>query len=121
MAIKKLTISFDVDMEVFMKMLQHGNSSMNIQVLGDKPKVAKEPKLLAGPPTEPLRKVALDFFREHKERQVPIRELRHRCIEKGFRPNSAYQIVSLLIENKHLKKLGDGMYQITAAGVNYNG
>ena len=118
MPMKKIHVEFELDPEIFMKMLQHGSSSMKIAVFGDdRPLKQREQKLLPAP--KPLRVVALDFFRERKDRAVPIRELREYCLVNGFRPNSAYQIVSLLIENKHLKKVDVGMYQITPAGVNY--
>ena len=119
MPIKKIHVGFDIDVEMFMKLLQHGNSGMKIEVFGDTPKKEAQ-KLLPAPSGVPLRTVALDFFKARKDRVVPIKELRHHCVEKGFRPNSAYQIVNLLIGNKHLKKVSVGMYQVTAAGMNYD-
>ena len=46
MALKKLRISFDLDMELLAKILTHTNTGMKIDVFGDQP---KPPKLLAAP------------------------------------------------------------------------
>jgi hypothetical protein len=125
MSMKKIHVEFELDPEVFMKVLQHGSSSMKIAVYGDdkghklSKKIKEETKLL--PPPKPLRIVALDFMREHKDQVVTTKQIKEHVVTLGWLPNSAYGVINLLLTNKHIKRVGSAQYQITAAGVAYNG
>ena len=122
MPIKKIHVGFDIDMDVFMKMLQHGSSNVRVEFTGEAPKVkptASGPKLLT--PPVPIRSVVLDYFKQHKDEKVNVRSLFELVQSKGFAGNSAYSVLHLLVANKHVKKIDKGLYQLTASGANYNG
>jgi hypothetical protein len=123
MPMKKIHVEFELDPEIFMKMLQHGSSSMKIAVFGDDkgPKVPKKEQQKLLPAPKPLRVMALDFMREHKDRIVTTKELKDYLAAHGWMPHSTYGVLGLLCENKHIKKMGSAQYQITEKGVTYNG
>jgi hypothetical protein len=120
MPIKKIHVGFDIDADVFMKMLQHASSGMKIEVFGDTPKLAKrdQPKLLAAPSERGgARKLMLAFLLAHKERGVKPTELREVCVAAGYAPATHSPILTALQIAGMIKKLKDGTYQATPKAV----
>jgi hypothetical protein len=118
MRIKKIHVGFDIDMEVFLQMVAHGNSGMKIEVFGaepPKPKrqvVQEKPALLEGPkPT--LGEVVSKFMLEHKDRAIGIKELQELSTKHGFSPTSAQPTMQALRKKGLVKRVSPGLFQVT--------
>jgi hypothetical protein len=125
MRIKKIHVGFDIDMEVFVQMLAHGNSGMKIDVFGADPPKSKrqakeEPALLEGPKMTLKRTIAA-FLLEHKDRAVSIGELKELSDKNGFSASSASPTMRAMIKMGVAKRVNEGLYQATAKLVNTNG
>ena len=131
MRIKKIHVGFDIDMEIFVQMLAHGNSGMKIDVFGaDPPKPKRQvrgdthprdiPALLEAPKMN-LRRTIAAFLLEHKERTVSMVELKAVSENSGFSPNSASPTIQAMIKMGMAKRVSDGAYQATAKLVSTNG
>jgi hypothetical protein len=137
MALKKMRISFDIDIPVLLSMLAAGNSAMKIDVYGDErpaklPKQLKNghggPKLLEGPqPTNgrgrPRGKVTayatlLAFFATNKDRGVRPVELQPLLVAIGLNAKSVSPQLTKLRTDGYVKKHSDdGLYHVTARGL----
>jgi hypothetical protein len=121
MPIKKIHVGFDIDMEVFMKMLQHGNSSMNINVYGDDPSPSKQnkssQKLLAPPKRMGARKLILNYLVKHSDQAFASTELKNLVVERGYATGtSSSQLHGLLVLGM-IKRTKYGKYQATAKAI----
>jgi hypothetical protein len=142
MALKKMRISFDIDIPVLLSMLAAGNSAMKIDVYGDErpakmPRAAKvtgqggqnghQPKLLEGPKPRAGRigKISgyaamLAHFVAHKDRGYRAIELRPVLVEIGLNEKSVSpQLTKLKVEGL-VKKERDGLYHVTPRGIAYH-
>ena len=121
MAIKKIHIGFDVDIEIFMKMLQHGNSGMKIEVFGDTPKVKKdkEPKLLEAPKRVGAKNVIMAFAKERKETGFKPKDVAPAVIAAGYSDNTHSPQLIWLAARGLLKQDKEGTYHITTKGMTY--
>jgi hypothetical protein len=113
MALKKLRISFDLDMELLAKILTHSNSGMKIDVFGDQP---KPPKLLA-PPREGNRTPARILILQHLAKVDGCKpaDLRDVCVAQGHAATTHSPQLHGLLATGHVKRK-DGIYSLTAAG-----
>jgi hypothetical protein len=138
MALKKMRISFDIDIPVLLSMLAAGNSAMKIDVYGDErpakmPRAAKtgqnghQPKLLEGPKPRAGRigKISgyaamLAYFVAHKDRGYRAIELRPVLVAIGLNEKSVSpQLTKLKVEGL-VKKERDGLYHVTPRGIAYH-
>jgi hypothetical protein len=117
MPIKKINVTFELDMNTFVQMIALGNSGMRFDVYGDTPKVKKEQKLLEGPPRIGAKNILLACLSKNKDKSVSAKELSQACMEGGYAKNSASPQLHVLMKNGKVKKTKDG-YQITAKGLN---
>jgi hypothetical protein len=130
LALKKLRVSFDIDIPVFLQMVAAGNCAMKIDVFGDgahakPPKLLNghAPKLLEGPKTRRSRgdrpsnyAVLLALLAQHKDRAVKVDVLKQAVVDNGGAPNSSSPQLAKLRADGFVKKTVDG-YQITPRGL----
>jgi hypothetical protein len=120
MAIKKISVSFDIDMDAFMKMLQIGNSGMHINVFGDTPKVPKMrgPKLLEAPERVGAKRLILNHLVKNKDRDVTTKELGELLKESKYAKGTHSSQLHMLVMNGFVRRGKDG-YRPTVKGVNH--
>jgi hypothetical protein len=122
MPIKRVHVGFDIDMDVFMKMLQHGNSNVSVEMYGDTPKVkAVKPKPLLLPPPERVgaKKIIMDYARLHKDMGFKPKELMPLIVAAGYSKNTHSPQLMWLSSRKYLRKDSEGTYYPTAKGLTY--
>jgi hypothetical protein len=126
MPMKKIHVEFELDPEVFMKMLQHGSSSMKIAVFGDDkghklPKKEKEPKLLAAPKNDRVgsKKIVMDYAKLHKDMGFKPKELQPIVTAAGYSNNTHSPVLMWLMSRGYLRRDKEGTYYPTAKGMTY--
>lgn len=128
MPMKKIHVEFQLDPDLFMKMLQHGSSSMKIQVFGDdKPvKLPKEERKLLPAPEHKGRglipggakKIIMEHAKLHQSLGFAPKEASAKVMAAGYsKSTTSPQLMSLLAEGFLRRK--DGMYYPTAKGMTY--
>lgn len=132
MALKKMRVSFDIDIPVFLSMLAAGNSGMSVDIFGDdKPaKVPKQlknghaPKLLEGPKDRKPRgavtaySTILAFFVANKDRGIKPVEIQPQLTAIGLSTKSVSPQLTKLRQDGFVKKNpADGLYHVTARGI----
>src|SRR5215831_3348581 len=134
MPLKKLRISFDIDMPTMLQMLAAGHSSMKIDVYGDDkpPRGLKQltnghhQKALPAPNGHkraprprakvPARVLVLSHFIANPEKGFKYSDFAHLMRENGLSNNSASPQLHFLKKNGYVRKRADGYYHLTAAG-----
>ena len=117
MPMKKIHVEFVLDAEVFMRMLQHGNSGMKIDVYGDTPKAKKEErKLLPAPERKGAKALMLDFIVKHQP--VESRALSAMVVENGYAKGTCSSQIHLLLKEKMVKRVR-GKYVATEKAVSH--
>jgi hypothetical protein len=134
MAIKKLTVSFDLPINTFLSMLAAGNSGLKIDVFGDDHPAKSvrrlnghAPKLLEGPRRRGRgrdargnyvngRNIILKHFSENKGRNIPVREFGPLLMAVGLKPGCSGTIFELK-QRGLIKSDGNGGYSITTKGL----
>lgn len=122
---KKIHVAFELDPELFMKMLQHGSSSMKIEVFGDDkgprlPKKEKEQKLLAPPQKRPgSKKIVMEYAKLHKDMGFKPKEVVPILKEAGYADNTHSPVLIWLAARSFLRKDKEGTYFPTAKGMTY--
>jgi|SRR3954464_12116767 hypothetical protein len=127
MPMKKIHVEFELDPELFMKMLQHGSSSMKISVFGDekKAKLPKEEAKLLGAPKQSNRglvkggakKIIMDYAKVHKDGFSPT-AVREPVMEAGYAKNTTSPQLMALMQEGFLKRK-NGSYFPTDKGMTY--
>lgn len=140
MALKKMRVSFDIDIPVFLSMLAAANSGMKIDVFQDEkharvPKQLKNghaPALLEGPRAGVASKRGADsngkpvtayatilaFFVANKERGIKPVELQPALVAIGLSAKSVSPQLTKLRQDGLVKKNpADGLYHVTARGI----
>jgi hypothetical protein len=134
MAIKKLTVSFDLPVATFLSMLAAGNSGMKIDVFGDEPKtrkllnghaprLARDPKLIEAPRGKKMRgtktayRAMLDLFASQPDTRFRPVQLQPAVVEVGLSYKSVSPQLHLLRKHGNVKRHTDGGYQVTPRGV----
>jgi hypothetical protein len=118
MPIKKIHVGFDIDMDVFMKMLQHGSSGVRVDFLGDTPKQPKGPKLLEAPKRVGTKNIVMDFAKARKDDGFAPKELAPLIEAAGYSPTSHSPALVWLTARGFLKRK-DGVYFATTKGMTY--
>jgi hypothetical protein len=90
-------VSFELDIELFMRMLAHGNNAMRFDVHGDELKVVKqiEKKQIEGP-RGGAKKVMLDYLVKHKDKTIPVADGKM-CIAQGYADGTASSQLHVLL------------------------
>jgi hypothetical protein len=116
---KKIHVGFDIDPELFMRLLQY-SGNMKIEVLGtdDAPKARQ--KLLPSPVRIGVRKVMVDYMIK-ENRPVRPNEIGKACAAAGYAENSASPQMMILRKQKIIKRIRGGLYVVTPKGVQTNG
>lgn len=122
MAIKKLKVSFDIDAEMFAKMLAHGHSAMNIEVYGNA--VEDSDKELRVSHTEPklitdrggLKETILAFLSSGSKH---LSEMRVIIVRAGYSASSLNSAIDLLQSSGLIRRVYQGTYAITKKGASY--
>lgn len=132
MALKKMRVSFDIDIPVFLSMLATANSGMKIDVYGDDkpPKELKRqlnghhaPKLLAAPKQRRGKggttsyAAILAHLVAHKDSGFKAKELTPIIVAIGKAPNSVSPQLGKLRVDGMVKKDKDGLYRATPKGI----
>jgi hypothetical protein len=117
MPMKKIHVEFVLDAEVFMKMLQHGNSGMKIDVYGDTPKTKKEDrKLLPAPERKGAKVLMLDYIIKHQP--VEAKAVTAMIIENGYASGTSSSQLHLLLKQKLIRRVR-GKYIATEKAVSH--
>jgi hypothetical protein len=132
MSIKKIRVSFDLDMEIFMRMLAHGNDAVRFEVYGDQPKVPKVrkeaqavdgvkalPKPARAIDAPPVRIVLFDYIKANKDGPIPVKAMCAYIEQHGYAATSVYHALSALMKAKYIKRVDAGVYQITEKGITH--
>lgn len=124
MAIKKIHVGFDIEMDVFMKMLQHGSSSVRVDFFGEQPKQPKqlkqqEPKLLEAPKRVGSKSVVMNFAKQHQDGFRP-KELVPLIEAAGYAANTHSPVLMWLMSRGYLKRDKHGVYFPTTKGMTYD-
>jgi hypothetical protein len=134
MALKKLRVSFDIDIPVFLQMVAAGNCAMKIDVFGDgthakPPKQPKHlnghsPKLLEGPKRKSRNvggmsnySAILAVLAQNKDRAVKVDELQQAVVANGGQAKSTSPQIAKLRTDGLVKRTDGGAYQVTARGL----
>jgi hypothetical protein len=143
MALKKMRVSFDIDIPVFLSMLAAANTAMKIDVYGDEradkpPRAARlagqggqnghAPKLLEGPRTVArgadangkrmtAYQAILAFFVTHKDHGHKAVDIRPAVIAIGLNEKSVSPQLTKLRTDGMVKKEKDGLYHVTTRGI----
>jgi hypothetical protein len=143
MAIKKLTVSFDLPIPVFLSMLAAGNSGMKIDVFGDD-SPAKTRKLLNGANPQALleapkssrtgtrnargrdasgklvtsyRTIWDAIVAAGADKNISTRDLRLLMPRIGLSEKSVSPQITKLRVDGYVRKMDNGVYRITARGL----
>src|SRR3954463_14256611 len=93
MPMKKIHVEFELDPDLFMKMLQHGSSNMKISVYGDekKAKLPKEERKLLDGPKPKLRKmnggakgIIMEYAKLHQSMGFSSNEVIEPVVAAGY-------------------------------------
>jgi hypothetical protein len=127
MAVRKMRVSFDIDMPVFLAVLAQSNSNMRIDLFDDsKPKRlnGKSPLLLEGPRNghSPSTGAALlDHLAKHKDQGFRMADLKQIGVGLGKHVSTSSPALAKLRAQGFVKRTGkgarDGIYQITPRGL----
>lgn len=113
MPIKKVSVTFDLDMDVFMKVLHHGNTGVRVEMFAD---AKHSPKLLPPPDRVGARKLILDYLVKNKDRDVVPSELAKICTEHQYAKGTHSSTLHMLVMKGFVKHGKDG-YRPTAKAV----
>jgi hypothetical protein len=121
MPIKRVHVGFDIDMDVFMKMLQHGNSNVRVEMYGDTPKATKSqgPKLLPPPDRPGAKKIIMDYAKLHKDMGFKPKELLPIVVAAGYAKNTHSPQLMWLMSRGFIRKDKEGTYYPTTKGMTY--
>lgn len=119
MGIKKLRVSFDIDAEMFARMLSAGHSAMNIEVFGEQdPRVSHtEPMKLIGS-RGGMRQAILGALVNGSKSMAELRVI---LVRAGYSVKSMPGAIHLMRQDKLIRSAGFGIIAITKKGTNYNG
>lgn len=119
MGIKKLRVSFDIDAEMFARLLSAGHSAMNIEVFSNEdPRVShtEPPKLITD--RGGMRRVILNTLKEGSKRTAELQVI---VVRAGYSAKSFSSAIHLLRTDGLVRSVGYGVIGITKKGTNYNG
>jgi hypothetical protein len=116
MAIRKLKISFEIDVETLAKVLAYGNSGMNIEVLGTDDKASSVPRV-SHTGRHPAAKQML--LLEHLVNgDLRLKELQDICAKKGF-SRGIGSCMDAMLKARTIKRVAPATYSITEKGRGY--
>jgi DNA-binding HxlR family transcriptional regulator len=116
MPMKKLRVSFDIDMELFARMLGAGHSDMNIQVFGtDDPRVTHTNAITDN--RGGIRTVILDTLRTGDKQ---LSEIRIALVDHGYSAKSLNGAIHLMQENGLIKRVAFATFAITKKGESFH-
>lgn len=119
MALKKMRVSFDLDMEVFAQILAKANSGMKIDIFGDETQVPKE-KMKALPKLDgaSVRNHLLAVMIANPDREYTTKELKGLVIANGasLGQNGIHGAVHDLFTHRMIKRTKPGRYKLTTKG-----
>jgi hypothetical protein len=118
MPIKKLRVSFDLDVELFAKILAHGNNGMHIDVLGDATEAPRVTHTAASRRGEHPAKKQMAVLEALKNGQQELSVMKAKVKEEGFSPD-VNSLVSKMLEDKLIKRVGYALYTLTEKGRSY--
>jgi hypothetical protein len=106
MPVKQITVQFDLDIELFTRILAHSNQGVKFSVYGDdKPQQieAPEPQRALPAPNQGARHLILTHLKKHDDRTLTTNELVMFCANYGFTA----------------RRCGYAQYRISKAGAKY--
>jgi hypothetical protein len=113
MPVRKLTVSFDLDGEVFARMLANCHSDMHIQVYGDPQKAVDTPLQLEGKAT--LNTAVLHALKANE--RMCLRDIREAIVLVGFSAKSLNSALYKLKTERMIRSPKYGWYTLTAKGL----
>lgn len=117
--IKKLKVSFDVDVDVLLKALAQSNCGFTVDayqtaaVLGD-----EHPLMLEDQSRFTLRDLVLTRLK-HTGKPVKLDDLKVIATNNGFPPKSLQNLMYVLFTQKLVSRPAYGTYKITKRGMGY--
>ncbi len=114
MPVKKLRISFDIDMEVLVKALALGHSNMDIQAFGTEERVTHtEPVVAQITNRGGMRSLLLEALTSGKKQ---LHELRVVIVTAGYSAKSLNGQIHDMQADGFIRRAGYGIFAITAKG-----
>lgn len=116
MPVKKLRVSFDIDMEVLVKALALAHSEMNIQVFGTEDRVTHTdvPQIAD---RGGIKKLVLKALSDKGKMQ--LHEIRVLIVAAGYSPKSLNSQIHGMQMDRLIRRAGYGIFAITAKGRNH--
>jgi hypothetical protein len=119
MPVKKLRVSFDIDMEVLVKALAFGHSNMDIQAYGAEaaepiPEVARITNKRSG-----LKEVILQSLL--KSGKLKLHDLRVLIVEAGYSPKSLNSVIHVMQIDGYIRRAGYATFALTKKGEHHVG
>jgi hypothetical protein len=122
MALKKMRVSFDLDIEVFAQILAKANSGIKIDMFGEEVRAPRE-KMKALPKSDgaSVRNHLLAVMKAEPEREYTTMELKGLVIANGasLGQNGIHGAVHDLFTHRMLKRTKPGVYKLTALGAEH--
>lgn len=122
MAVKMITVQFDLDVELFTKMLAHSNQGVKFSVYGDdKPQRIEEPErqLALPPPKKGVRNVLLPYMQKYPDRTFSTKELVVMAANFGYTESGVYNAIHNMHRDGLLRRYTKGKYRISKAGITH--
>jgi hypothetical protein len=126
MAIRKLRVSFDIDVETFAKVLALGNSGMNIEVYGTGDASASPSRVnhtvavarVGHRKEHPAKKQMVILEALAKKEAMHLNEISVLCKKAGFAA-SINSCMNTMLNAGTVTRVGPGLYAATDRGVSY--
>jgi len=122
MAVKMITVQFDLDIELFTKILAHSNQGVKFSVYGDdKPQRIEEPErqLTLAPPKKGVRHVLLPYMKKHPDKTFTTKEMIAIASNFGYNESAVYNAVHNMHRDGLLRRYTPGKYRISKAGITH--
>lgn len=121
MPVKKLRISFDLDMEVFAKVLALGHADMHIEAyqnaIGDEPRVTHtKPAQITS--RNGIKALILSAMKE-QPKNFPLRAMKMLIVDAGYSVKSLNSQLHVMVTDKLVRSNGKGLYAITKKGLTH--
>jgi hypothetical protein len=122
MPVKKIKVEFELDLELFTRMLAYSNQGVAFSTYGDdKPYQVEVPKpqLALPAPKRGLRQAILVHMQQHPDKTFTSAELVAFAIELGYDNRNVHNVMHNMHTAKLVRRYSPGMYRIAKAGINH--
>lgn len=111
MPLKSLKVTFDIDIETFVRVCAAAHTSMNIQAFTDSDPRVSHTKQIG---SQGMRTLLIDAFK--KTPKLKMYELRAVLVEGGFSGKSLNNLIHMMLRDKLIRHAGYGTYALSKRG-----